>query len=76
MEERILQLFTDILQIDPDGIDDTSSPDTIEGWDSINHLNLIATFEEELSIDIDPEEMPGMMEDFRSFKSIILMKLE
>jgi acyl carrier protein len=75
MENKIKALFADILQISSDQINDRSTPDTIEAWDSLNHLNLIATFEEEFSIDIDPEEIPPMMVSYLQFKTYILNKL-
>ncbi len=74
-EKKIKQLFAAVLQSDLNEIDDESTPDTLNRWDSLNHLTLIAMFEEEFSIDIDPEEIPGMMENFGRFKSIITQKI-
>lgn len=74
MKKEIRDLFATILQIAPDEINDDSTPNTVKTWDSLNHLNLIAAFEEEFSIDIEPEEIKGMMESFKQFKSVILQK--
>ena len=74
MKKEIRDLFATILQIAPDEINDDSTPNTGKTWDSLNHLNLIAAFEEEFSIDIEPEEIKGMMESFKQFKSVILQK--
>jgi len=72
---NVKKLFATILQVDPHQINDSSSPDTLEAWDSINHLNLIAAFEDEFSIDIEPEEIPLMMQNYATFVSIILTKI-
>ena len=74
MEDKIKQLFADVLQVSPDEISEATSPDTLEKWDSLNHLNLVAAFEEEFSIDIEPEEIQAMMAGYLKFKSIILDK--
>ncbi len=75
MEEKIKELFAVVLQISDSEIEDTSTPDSLDSWDSLNHLNLIAAFEEEFSIDIEPEEIPGMMENFTKFKTVIMQKM-
>ena len=71
----IKQLFADVLQISGDEILDTSSPATIPEWDSLNHLNLIATFEGEMGLDIEPEDIPKMMQDYSTFRSVIINKI-
>ena len=75
LEERIKQLFADVLQVSIDQIVDITTPDSLEEWDSLNHLNLIATFEEEFSIDIEPEDIPKMMESYSAFKSFVQNKI-
>jgi acyl carrier protein len=75
LEEKIKELFAAVLEIQVEKIVDLSTPGTIENWDSLNHLNLIAAFEQEFSIDIEPEEIPEMMKNFKAFKLIILSKL-
>jgi len=39
--------------VEPDAIDESSSPETVEGWDSMGHLNLIAALEKRFNISID-----------------------
>jgi acyl carrier protein len=39
--------------VEPDSIDESSSPETVEGWDSMGHLNLIAALEKRFNISID-----------------------
>jgi acyl carrier protein len=39
--------------VEPDSIGESSSPETVEGWDSMGHLNLIAALEKRFNISID-----------------------
>jgi acyl carrier protein len=74
LDREIKELFGAVLQIDSDTISDATTPKDIAAWSSINHLNLIAVFEEKFAIDIEPEEIPLMTKNFGQFKSIILQK--
>lgn len=40
---------------------DDASPDTIEGWDSIQHLNLVMALEEEFGVQFEPEEIEQLL---------------
>lgn len=76
MEERIRQLFATILQVDLDRIRDDSDPATLERWDSMQHLILVSSFEEEFGVDVDPEEAVAMYANFAVFKKVVMQKLE
>lgn len=45
MEEHIKAIMADILMVDPASIHDESSMDTIERWDSLAQINLVAAIE-------------------------------
>lgn len=75
MEEKIKQIFATIIDVSPDQIHNETTPDDLENWDSMNHLMLIAAFEEEFSINIEPEEIGEMRESFAKFKKLILQKI-
>jgi acyl carrier protein len=76
LDKEIKELFGAVLQIDSDTLNDTTTPKDIAAWSSINHLNLIAVFEEKFAIDIEPEEIPLMAGNFGKFKEIIMQKLD
>ena len=38
-----------------------SSPDTVDGWDSLQHLNLILALEEEFGISFSESQMIEML---------------
>lgn len=75
MEERIRQLFATMLQVDSDAIEDSTTPERLENWDSMQHLILVSGFEEEFGVDVDPEEAIDMYKDFATFKKVVLQKL-
>lgn len=61
IEGRIKSVMATVFDVNPDIIDETASQDTIEGWDSVNHLNLVISIEEEFGIEIPIEEVGNML---------------
>ena len=47
---RLQPIFRDIFDDPSISVERTSSADTIEGWDSMAHLNLIMSVEEEFGV--------------------------
>ena len=50
-----------VFEISTGEINDESSPDTIESWDSLKHMNLIIALEEEFNISIPDHEVGNML---------------
>jgi acyl carrier protein len=50
------QLMADVFGLDPKEIDDESSIDTIEAWDSHRHLNLVLALEERFDVSLTEQE--------------------
>ncbi len=61
MEDRIKKVMGSVFNVDIDLIKDNSSPDNIENWDSLKHMNLIIALEEEFEIEFDDEEIVDSM---------------
>jgi len=61
MEDRIKKVMSDVLNIDVSLINNETSPDNIENWDSLKHMNLIVALEEEFEIEFDDEEIVDSM---------------
>jgi len=51
---RVCEIASDVLQAE---VTADSSPETIESWDSVQHLNLVLALEEEYGFEFAPEEM-------------------
>ena len=58
--EELRAIAADILEVDPSEIDEDSSPETIDSWDSVQHLNLVLAIEEQYGITLDPEEISNV----------------
>lgn len=55
--ERVRAIASDVLQVPAERLTPRSSMETIESWDSLQHLNLILALEQEFDVQFEPEEM-------------------
>lgn len=55
-EERLRQPIAAVLKVDPESLGPESSMDTIESWDSLQHMILMVALEEEFGVTIPSEE--------------------
>lgn len=67
---RILEILSNVFEVDITTLNEDSSIDNIENWDSIRHLNLILALEEEFKI-IIPDEEVGDLVNFKLIELII-----
>ena len=72
MENKIKQIMADIFFIEISEIDENTSPQSIDAWDSLGHMNLVTALEEELEISFDNDEVIEML----NFKLIMLIVSE
>jgi acyl carrier protein len=61
MIERIRRIAADVFEVAVDRIGPASSPDTIETWDSLHHLNLVLALEQEFGVQFTPEEIEQLL---------------
>ncbi len=59
MEKRIIELLNKVFE-DVE-INEGSSMDNIETWDSMNQLNIAFEIENEFGISLEPEELPKLI---------------
>ena len=55
-ENKLKSVIATVLNIDESRINEDSSIDTIEEWDSLRHMNLVLAIEEEFGVSIPDEE--------------------
>ena len=55
-EERLKKILSDLFAIDVKSIDDSTSVDTVEKWDSLKHLELVLALEQEFNIAFTEEQ--------------------
>ena len=74
MKERILNIISIVFDISISIINENSSPENIENWDSIGNLNLIVSLEDEFDIKFTDEEISEML-NFKLIEEILVQKL-
>lgn len=60
--ETVQRIFSDILEIPPARITPESTPDELEQWDSIRHMNILLAIEGELGIEFSAAEIEQMVD--------------
>jgi acyl carrier protein len=58
--DQVRNLASDIFGVPADTITAESSPETIENWDSMQHLNLVLAIEEKFGVQLEPEDIEQM----------------
>jgi acyl carrier protein len=71
--EQVRTITADVLSVPPAAVTPESSPQTLETWDSVHHLNLVLALEEKFSIQFSPEEIEAM-QDVEKIASVIESK--
>ena len=64
MNSRLKKIFIDIFNLSETIDVSDININNIVTWDSLNHLNLIMTIENEFEIQIPPDDFPELYEDF------------
>lgn len=70
LKNQIMMVMSKVLEVPLDKINENSSTDSIENWDSLKHLNLILALEDEFEISIPNEEV-GNMVNFKLIELIV-----
>ena len=61
MEERVKKIMSQVFGIEISEINERSSKDNIENWDSMNQMNLVTALEEEFQIIFKDEQILEML---------------
>jgi len=67
---KIKAVLSTVFELSIENIDENSSSDSIENWDSLRHLNLIIALEEEFDVSI-PDEEVGNLVNFKLIELVI-----
>jgi acyl carrier protein len=60
MTDTLLQLFSEVLGIPAEKLNDNSSPDNTSQWDSLAAMHLVAAIESKYSIRLSTKEIMKM----------------
>lgn len=58
---KIKEIISVVFNVELESVLDDASPDNIDNWDSLGHLNLIIALEEEFNISIPDEEVGNLV---------------
>tara|TARA_B100001250_G_C19561740_1_gene683622 strand:- start:365 stop:616 length:252 start_codon:yes stop_codon:yes gene_type:complete len=70
MEKKIKKVFSDVFAVQSTKINNNTSFDNFEPWDSLKHTNLIIALEETFNIKFSSSEIIEML-NFKIIKSTI-----
>ena len=60
MSDALIQLFAEVLQVDPTDLNEDSSPDNVKQWDSLASMELVAAIEEKFKVKLSTKEIMKM----------------
>lgn len=58
--EKLTEVFMDVFDVEDITISDTTTAADVEGWDSLTHISLIASVEDEFDIKFDMKAIQGL----------------
>jgi acyl carrier protein len=61
MKDKLFRIISNVMNVPMELINEESSPDNVENWDSLKHLNLILAIEQEFGVIFSDEEIIEMM---------------
>lgn len=71
---RVQKAFSSAFELEPDSITMNTSPSDIRAWDSMGHVTLASSLEQEFNLNFDVDELMEM-ENVRSIVRIVQTKL-
>ncbi len=72
--ERVQKSFSAAFEVDPSSVTINSSPSDIRAWDSMGHVTLASSLEQEFNLSFDVDELMEM-ENVREIVRIVQSKL-
>jgi acyl carrier protein len=73
-ELSLKQVLAEIFELDPSTIDGTTSIDNVELWDSLQHISMIVSVEQEFGVRFSEEEMAEIL-SYERLRSALAGKL-
>lgn len=61
IEARLKKIFHSLFNLAPEQITADTSPDSVKRWDSLQHLTLVTSIEEEFDISISEQDIVEML---------------
>jgi acyl carrier protein len=71
MDERIKAVMANVFNVAMADLNDNSSPEQIDTWDSLTHMNLMVALEEEFEVKFDDDHIL-QINDFGSICDVLV----
>lgn len=62
MRDRVFTVISQVMKVPLEEINEDSSPETIDAWDSLKHMNVILALEEEFGVHFTDEQIMRMLD--------------
>ena len=69
-EARLKRILEDVFGIPEGSVDDNTSQDNVPSWDSIHHVNLVVSLEEEFGVTI-PDDDAGQITSYKLIRLVL-----
>ena len=60
MRQRVFDVISNVMGVPRDQVSEATSPDNLEQWDSVRHVNLILAIEQEFGISFTDVDIIGI----------------
>jgi acyl carrier protein len=70
MSDVLIQLFSEVLRVDPGHLNEESSPENLKQWDSLAAMELVSAIEEKFDVRLSTKEIMKMSSIGRARKTL------
>jgi acyl carrier protein len=67
----IEEVVSGVFGVERETVDESSSPESVEGWDSMGHVNLVTALEQNFNVSLDIDDVMEMA-NVRKIREILL----
>ena len=60
MSDPLIRVFSEVLELEPSTLNDDSTPDSVDQWDSLAAMHLVAAIEENFDVRLSTKEIMKM----------------
>jgi acyl carrier protein len=58
---KIIRVLSQVIGVPEENLDQESSPDTVEAWNSVSHIHLVLALEQEFGVTLSPQDAVEML---------------
>ena len=68
------ELVSEVLGVPIGQVSDDMTPDDVDEWDSLSHINLVFALQVQYNVTFDPADVPAMYSSVRGIRSVLAAK--